>query len=121
MNLEQHGQMAANFEFDELLERCMGNLEFAERVLTKFQGRFDGQLEEMENALAQKDVEQVVLVAHRLKGESASVAASGLRDRAEEIERLGRGNRVADIPTSLQNLRSEWASFAESVASCGFG
>ncbi len=121
MNSEQHAQATARFEFEELLERCMGNLEFAERVLAKFQGRFSGQLDELESALADEDVEQIVLLAHRLKGESASVAASGLRDRAEEIEKLGRSHQVSEISSSLQQLRSEWDSFAESVASFSFG
>ena len=121
MNSEQQGQVAVGSEFDELLDRCMGNLEFAERVLTKFQDRFGDQLEELESALAQEDAEQVALVAHRLKGESASVAALGLRDRAAEIERLGRANQVSHIPPCLQQLRAEWAAFAESLASLGFG
>jgi len=94
----------------------MGNLEFVERVLTKFQQRFGENLDELEQALAREDTDQVVLVAHRLKGESASVAANALRDRAGEIEALGRAGRVSNIPDRLERLRGEWALFAESVS-----
>ena len=116
VEMEHEGQAASVFELDELVDRCMGNLEFVERVLTKFQQRFGEQLEELEQALAQEDAERVVLVAHRLKGESASVAATALRDRAGEIEKLGRAGQVSNIPHCLERLRAEWAQFAESVS-----
>ena len=114
--MEQEGRTSSAFELEELVERCMGNLEFVERVLTKFQQRFGEQLEELEQAVAQRDAERLVLVAHRLKGESASVAAAALRDRAGEIERLGRAGQVSNVPPCLQRLRAEWAEFAESVS-----
>jgi HPt (histidine-containing phosphotransfer) domain-containing protein len=115
MSTEQATEQVDAFEFDELVERCMGNLEFVERVLAKFQQRFGENLEELEKALEAYDPEGIVQVAHRLKGESANVAAGGLRDHAAEIERLGREGRVSDIPPCLAQLRTEWSHFTESV------
>ncbi len=117
MSIEQATQEVGAFEFDELFDRCMGNLEFMERVLSKFQQRFGENLEQLEKALDAQDREEIVRVAHRLKGESANVAAGGLHNRAAEIERLGRKGRVVDIPPCLAQLRAEWSQFAESVAS----
>jgi HPt (histidine-containing phosphotransfer) domain-containing protein len=117
MSTEQAIREVSAFEFEELVERCMGNLEFVERVLSKFQQRFGENLEALEQAVEAHDPEGVVRVAHRLKGESANVAAQGLQDRAGEIERLGRIGRVSDIPPCLAQLRAEWSLFAESVAS----
>ena len=94
----------------------MGNLEFVDRVLTKFQQRFGEHLDELEQAVAREDAEHVALVAHRLKGESASVAARALCDRAGEIESLGRAGRISNVPDCLQRLRGDWARFTESVS-----
>lgn len=116
MITQQDGQRASALDLDELVDRCMGNLEFVDRVLTKFQQRFGENLDELERALAQKDTERVVLIAHRLKGESASVAAGALRDRAGEIEALGRAGHISNIPDCLQRLRGDWALFSESVS-----
>ena len=117
MITEQAVQAVRAFELDELMERCLGNLEFVERVLSKFQQRFGENLEALERAVDAHDTEGVVQLAHRLKGESANVAARGLRDQAGEIERLGRNGQICDIPPCLAELRFEWSSFAESVAS----
>ena len=117
MSTEQAIREVSAFEFDELVERCLGNLEFVERVLGKFQHRFGENLEELERALEAEDRERIVRVAHRLKGESANMAARGLRDQAAEIEQLGRDGRVCEIRPCLAQLRAEWSLFAESVAS----
>ena len=117
MSTEQAILEVSAFEFDELLERCMGNLEFVERILSKFQRRFGENLEELEKALDAEDAEQLVRLAHRLKGESANMAARGLRDQAAKIERLGRDGRVCEVGPCLAGLRAEWSQFAESVAS----
>ena len=75
---------------DELLARCMGNIGFAERILAKFQDRFEHDLEELDRALQARDAEAVARTAHRIKGASANVAASRLHEHAAEIEQLGR-------------------------------
>ena len=104
-------------EFDELLARCMGNIEFAERVLAKFQQRFGAELAQLEQGLASQNAEQIACVAHRLKGASANVGAPGLQIQATEIEDLARARCVSEIPTSLDQLRSEWTRFVHSVSS----
>ena len=114
--MDQAVQTSA-FDFQELLDRCLGNLEFAERVLAKFQSRFDDDLVEIEQALDAKDADAVARVAHRLKGASATAAANGIRDQAAKIEDLARNHHVEEIPTRLQELRNECSRFAETVSS----
>ncbi len=103
-------------DFEELLERCMGNIEFAERVLAKFQQRLGEDLEELEKGLHAEDAPAIARVAHRLKGASANVAARGVLRRAVEIEQLGRARRVSEIPSQVEELRREWARFGDSVS-----
>jgi HPt (histidine-containing phosphotransfer) domain-containing protein len=106
-------------DLQELLDRCMGSLEFAERILAKFQSRFDVDFAELEQAMEAQDSEAAARVAHRLKGASATAAAHGLRREAATIEQLARQQCLADIPARLQDLRHEWARFNESAAGIG--
>jgi len=102
---------------EELLARCMGNVEFAERVLDRFQQSFGADLAELEKGLDSENAEQVSSVAHRLKGASANVSAPGLCQWASEIEQLGRAARLSEIPTHLERLRCEWSRFVGVVSS----
>ncbi len=111
-----HDMQTSEFDFQELLERCLGNLQFAERVLAKFQSRFDDDLLELDQALEANDSEAIARIAHRLKGASATAAANGIRHQAAEIEDLARNRNIAGIPSCLSQLRTECAKFADSVS-----
>lgn len=102
---------------EELLARCMGNIEFAERVLAKFQSSFGQDLESLETELKLENVDTVASVAHRLKGSSASVGAPGLNQYATEIEELGRADRLGEIEQPVLHLRREWSRFLDHVSS----
>jgi HPt (histidine-containing phosphotransfer) domain-containing protein len=104
-------QVPSALNHEELLARCMGNIEFAERVLDKFQQSFGADLVELERGLDSEDAERVTSVAHRLKGASASVSAPGLSQWAAEIEQLGRTAQLSEVPIHLEGLRKEWSRF----------
>jgi HPt (histidine-containing phosphotransfer) domain-containing protein len=108
---------SAALDYEELLARCMGNIEFAERVLDKFQSSFGQELENLENGLNSENAETVTMIAHRLKGASASVGAPGLRQWAAEIEQLGRADRLNEAQQPAQHLRDEWSRFLDHVSS----
>ena len=76
----------------------MGNIGFAERILAKFQDRFEHDLEELDKALQARDADAVARTAHRIKGASANVAASRLHEHAAEIEQLGRTDAPVGHP-----------------------
>lgn len=112
------------FNADELLARCMGNAGFAERVLSKFLQRGAQDLEELARAAEAADVNAVTLIAHRIKGAAANVAAIRLRERAAVIEELGRMARLSDVPKNITCLQQEWSEFVQATAvlelgSCG--
>ena len=93
---------------EELRNRCMGNIQFVQRVLKKFQQRIPEELAELEKALELSDTEQIARIAHRVKGTSASVSANGLKQAATEIEDLSRAGHITDIPACIEHLRDEW-------------
>lgn len=104
------------FNSDELLSRCMGNAGFAERVLSKFLQRGAQDLEELARAADALDESSVTLIAHRIKGAAANVAAARLRDRAAVIEELGRTARLSDVPKNITCLQQEWSDFVQATA-----
>lgn len=110
---------SALLDTDELLARCMGNIEFAERLLAKFQGRLDEDIAELEAAVQAEDVDVVARVAHRIKGASANVAAHDLRQRAAEIEQLARERCLTEIPGRIDELRGGRRRFAECATLSG--
>lgn len=117
MNQQVQDSKTPAFDMQDLLNRCLGNLEFVERVLAKFLVRFDDDIVEIERALAAKDVDAIARIAHRLKGSSATAGARGIRDRAAEIEELAQGRIISEIPARLEELRKEGVRFTESTSS----
>lgn len=116
MKRESPSQESLGLDVEELLDRCMGNLNFAERILALFQSRFDADLEELERAVLAEDCERIRNAAHRIKGAAANTAAHAIRRRAAGIERLAQQQTIAGIPSHLEQLRTEWTRFAESAA-----
>jgi HPt (histidine-containing phosphotransfer) domain-containing protein len=97
-----------------LCDRCMGNLDLVERVLNKFETRLPEELAELERMLELEDATKIALVAHRIKGNSSNVSATGLRHAAAEIEELSRAGRVADARAQLDGLHDQWQRYIES-------
>ena len=96
---------------EELLERCMGNLDLVERVLQKFQETFPQELAKLESALEIGNAEQLAHVVHRVKGISASISAAGLQRAAAELEGLCCAGRMGDVPRQIDRLRREWTRY----------
>jgi HPt (histidine-containing phosphotransfer) domain-containing protein len=99
-----------------LCARCLGNIDFVQRVLDKFQQRIPAELAELDRVLALNDGEQLARVAHRMKGTSANVSAAGLAQAAAEVEDLGRASRMADVPGAIERLRDEWEKYLNYVS-----
>jgi HPt (histidine-containing phosphotransfer) domain-containing protein len=103
-------------DLDALRHRCMDNLDFVQRILEKFQEQMPEQVAELERLLSIQDTKQLALVAHRIKGTSANVAAGILQHVAAEIEELGRAGRVAEIQGQMIRLHDAWEQFTSHAA-----
>jgi HPt (histidine-containing phosphotransfer) domain-containing protein len=100
-------------DLDELLNRCMGNIDLAQRVLEKFHQRIPEELAELQNALELGDAERLARIAHRVRGSSATVSAERLAQAVAEIEDASRAGRVTDVPVCMERLRDEWRKLVE--------
>ena len=107
------GPNAKPIDFDELVERCLGNLDFVDRILTRFQTLFDGEFKRLQDAYDAADSTEIARVAHLLKGSAASVSARTLQQVASRIENLGRNAQLDDIPRHLDTLENEWSRFVD--------
>ncbi len=116
MDQEGGNPAAAVFNRQELIARCLGNFELAERVLSKFQTRFEEDLEELQRAIVAENAEWTAAVAHRLKGAAANAAAPMLRDRTAKIEDLARRRALAEVSPYLRRLQEAWCCFTECVS-----
>ena len=101
----------------ELLARCLGNVEIAERVLNKFSDRFGSDLCDLQRGLTGPNLELISQAAHRIKGSSANVSAHRLCDLATEIEQLARLEQTEEISRYVEELHREWERFDVSSAS----
>lgn len=64
------------------------------------------QLELLEQAINNKDAEQIFNVAHRIKSSSGTIGALGLAKNTEQIELIGRSGSADIPPALLQALHS---------------
>lgn len=98
-------------DYPDLIARCMGNLAFAEKILGRFEQRFDEDLILLEKELNERDAEGIARVAHKLRGASANVSANGLGDIFARLERLGRTEQFREVSECMDELRSVWPRF----------
>ncbi len=115
MEQEVQDQMAMVIDVEDLMDRCLGNIEFARRILAVLQELGDENLAGLEEALAAEDADAIARLAHCLKGASANASALGLRAQAAEIEHAARQCSLGEIPAHLENLRHEWSRFNSAV------
>ncbi|MEX0937410.1 MAG: Hpt domain-containing protein [Pirellulales bacterium] len=108
--------LAGVIDVNELLTRCLGNVEFAGRILAMFQDRCAADVAELQRALDIDDAETVARVAHRLKGACANAAALGLKTKASRLEQAARELPLPEIAAQFHELRSEWLRFKEALA-----
>ena len=108
----------ALLDHSELVARCMGNVEFAAKILDRFQQQLDDDLALLENECNQHDAAGIARVAHRLKGASANVSARGLRDIFARLEQLGRTEQLRQVPACMDELRSQWSRFKSQSPTC---
>ena len=105
----------APLNFDELLHRCLGNRELAQRVLTKFQVIFADELQAMRQRFEAGDWEEIGRLAHRVRGSAANVAARELSRLATELENQARLRLHCEVSRTLGTLEHQWRQFQSFV------
>ena len=105
----------SSFNLAQLLERCMGDIEFRDRLLARFPEQAVSAMRRIAEALASGNAQQVTRAAHGLKGTAANLSASRVLGIASEIEVLGKADRLAQIDPLLSSLQAELDRCAATV------
>jgi HPt (histidine-containing phosphotransfer) domain-containing protein len=108
MTTNQMDNLARVINVDDLMSRCMGNLEFVERILAIFQSRCEADLQELEEAVAASDFVRVQRIAHRLKGACANAGASDLSARASELWTAANKEFTDVVSARFAQFKQEW-------------
>jgi HPt (histidine-containing phosphotransfer) domain-containing protein len=101
--------------FEDLVERCMGNIDLANRLLDQSQAILTEDLKLLQESCKNEDPVEIPRLAHRLKGATANIGAYELSDVFARIERHGQAGETATVRGDLLELESEWSRFLANV------
>ena len=99
--------VAAPIDHETLLGRCMGEVDFAEELLTDFKVNLPSRIDEIARFIAEEDAAGVGEAAHSLKGAAGIVAAESVRSLAAAMEQRGKTDDLSGIAALLDELNEE--------------
>ncbi len=92
---------------------CGGSANLVDKVVVVFRNSIPDDLAEIREALNARDAENLASLAHRVKGEAATIAAEPIRAITEILEIIGRECRLDEAPAYFEELEKEFARFCE--------
>jgi len=95
------------FDLDSLLSRCMGDVEFRDRLLTKFPEQAELGMRRITDAVRANDAAQLARAAHGLKGTAANLSAASVQRVAAELEALGHAGTLDQVDRLVAELQSQ--------------
>ncbi|MHC4877678.1 MAG: PAS domain S-box protein [Planctomycetota bacterium] len=98
---------ASVIDVDALIERCIGNVAFAESLLDELENTGQTQVDEIQSSVRQKNVESATAGAHSLKGAAGILCANQLRSISSELEQAGRSGQLEDMEGMIADLSAE--------------
>lgn len=108
------------FMLDELLDRLQHDREIIRIILQQFLSDTPRQIQELQAAIGRNDRETLRIVAHTLKGASATVSAAGLSRLAAESEDAAKSGVLEVAHESVGKLPEAYRCFVLAVERTGF-
>ncbi len=97
----------APIDTEMLLERCVGNVEFAESLLEEFAQSSIERIQTISRHVVEGDADAIAETSHALKGTAAILAAEDVRSAAARLEATGRSGDLTDAGEAMSRLREE--------------
>ncbi len=94
------------FDRDVALHHVGGDPEILRTLLVMFRDQMPGRLDQLDRARSQADADELMRVAHALKGTAATLGMLRLRDAAYAVERAGAASVVGHAPRPVDDLRA---------------
>ena len=104
---------AAAFNRAELIERLGGDPELLKDVIRLFLEDCPLRLAAIKQAVDQEDAELIRTTAHALKGAAGTLAARGVFEAAQTLERLGTEARLEPVHAAWRTLAKEAAELMD--------
>lgn len=98
---------------DDLLNRCLGRMSIAERILQRFQTAIDEEVNRLKQSLQAADFQELTQVAHRIKGAALAVSAYELSEIASKIERFAKAQNPQELPLLTDQLQDSCRAIRE--------
>jgi CheY-like chemotaxis protein len=103
------------FNYNQSLERSMGDKELLFRLIDRLIKDFDEKLKSLNIALSHKDSGAFTSHAHSLKGASASLGADRVSDVAFRLEIMARDDNFENVKPILETLKHEMDLFKVTI------
>ncbi|UZJ42086.1 Hpt domain-containing protein [Prosthecochloris sp. SCSIO W1101] len=107
---ESSGHSLQVFNYNDFLDRVMGDKELAMSILEEFTELIGQHAEKLRQAVESGDHETVRQIGHMIKGESGNISAPALYESAYAMEKSGktqdRAEQQALLPTLLENIET---------------
>lgn len=99
--------LAPSIDMPTLLDRCLGNVEFAQLLLEEFQSSVPQQLAGLARYTMDENGSAIRETAHSLRGIACTLAAEGLRQAATDLETAAIADDWKMIPQRIDRLHQE--------------
>lgn len=101
------------FDQESFLKRTLNDLDFSRMVINAFLSDIPDQIKGLEDSNSEGEAEKAAHYAHRIKGASANVSCTRMRDIAETIEKAARTQDMQlcrDLTPELKEVFNETAA-----------
>lgn len=105
------GDLDAPLDMEQLVRRCMGRIELAERLLKSFESRFPEELTQIEVCLEENDSSSLSRLVHQLKGAAANVSAPDLHAILTRMEHAVRCEQPDEARSCVEEVHQAWDRF----------
>lgn len=106
---------ATSAGIDDLLGRIGGDKKLLNKMIQTFLRDTPKRIASLQKALQRKDADEIASLAHALKGSVSIFLAQHARDRAQELEDLGRKSELGGATAVYATLKEEIAKLDENL------
>ena len=117
MSEEQNSKkIVLPMDFSSALERTGGDESFLEELLGLYSEDFSKKLDQIKEAISQRNYEMIRELGHTLKGASANLSLTPLQEASFEMENAGSERDIEKAKKALDLLDKEYARLQDFIA-----
>jgi PAS domain S-box-containing protein len=106
------------FDYNGILRRLMNDRSLLETILKMFINDIPLQIVQLQQHLDKKNLKDLILRAHTIKGAASNVGAEQLRQTAASIESDAREGNISTISSSIVQLNDQFKLFIKEASQC---